>query len=95
VRVVSREWLAWIEHGAKARARTGIGCKGVQATENLDFSKGLKGAPTKSVDLPFSTEPVDSACVWRSNRGYPSATWGACATVPGASERRRGSPGNS
>jgi hypothetical protein len=41
VRVVSREWLAWIEHH---KARQGIGCKTVQATDTLRFSRGLKGS---------------------------------------------------
>ena len=39
VRVISREWLAWIEHHAKARERRGIGCKTVHATDNADFLK--------------------------------------------------------
>ena len=43
VRVVSKEWLAWIEHHAKAREQRGIGCRMVQATDSLGFSKGLKG----------------------------------------------------
>ncbi len=38
VRVVSQEWLAWIERSGKARERRGIGCKTVQATDSLEFS---------------------------------------------------------
>ena len=43
VRVVSKEWLAWIEHHAKAREQRGIGCRTVQATNTVGFSKGLEG----------------------------------------------------
>jgi DNA-binding CsgD family transcriptional regulator len=35
VRVVSREWLAWIEHHSKARERQAIGCKTVHPTDKL------------------------------------------------------------
>ena len=43
VRVISREWLAWIEHHGKRRERQGIGCKAVQATEKQGFIKGVGG----------------------------------------------------
>ncbi len=42
VRVVSREWLAWLERVGKARGH-GIGCKPVHTTENKDFSRDSVG----------------------------------------------------
>ncbi len=42
VRVVNREWLAWIERGGKTRERSAIGCKIVHTTHTLGFSRGLK-----------------------------------------------------
>ena len=43
VRVISRAWIAWIEHARKAHHRDGGGCKTVHATHTLEFSRGLKG----------------------------------------------------
>ncbi len=37
VRVISREWLAWLEHRGRG------GCKAVHATEKIGFQEGLKG----------------------------------------------------
>ena len=42
VRVISREWLAWIEHHTKARERRGIGCKTVHTTDNRLESRNLE-----------------------------------------------------
>jgi hypothetical protein len=42
VRIVSREWLAWIEHGRKARDRSGIGYKMVHPTDTLGFPRDLE-----------------------------------------------------
>ncbi len=55
VRVVSREWLAWIEHRAKARERHGIGCSTVHATDNADFLK--RRARKDSGGAPPGTKP--------------------------------------
>jgi hypothetical protein len=41
VRVVSREWLAWLERAG--RVRGSIGCKGVHPTDTLGFSRDSVG----------------------------------------------------
>jgi hypothetical protein len=43
VRVVSREWLAWLEHAPKARNRQGGGCKPMHPTDTLGFSRDSVG----------------------------------------------------
>jgi hypothetical protein len=48
VRVVGREWLAWIEHRGKAREPRGIGCKTVHPTDTLGFKRVFRN-PVEAV----------------------------------------------
>jgi hypothetical protein len=56
VRVVSREWLAWLEHRGRG------GCKTVHATEKVGFQEGLKERDRCRFDTKKAFIRVQSRC---------------------------------